>query len=120
MTPEERLTAFLQLCRSARRIKEAALRQMRQACLLDEDSGLDEPFQQFQQFLPERARHVVRILDFLGAFLWEQVAPQSSPLLGGVGGGFPLRRNALHIHRNPPYLAWVNVSFVGAPLESDE
>jgi hypothetical protein len=27
MTPEERLAAFLQLCRSARRIKEAALRQ---------------------------------------------------------------------------------------------
>jgi len=27
MTPEERLTAFLQLCRSARKIKEAALRQ---------------------------------------------------------------------------------------------
>lgn len=27
MTPEERLTTFLQLCRSARKIKEAALRQ---------------------------------------------------------------------------------------------
>jgi len=27
MTPEQRLQAFLQLCRSARRIKEAALRQ---------------------------------------------------------------------------------------------
>jgi len=27
MTPEQRLKAFLQLCRSARRIKEAAFRQ---------------------------------------------------------------------------------------------
>jgi hypothetical protein len=27
MTPEQRLKAFLELCRSARRIKEAALRQ---------------------------------------------------------------------------------------------
>ena len=54
-------------------------------------------------------------MDFLGAFLWEQVVPQSSPL-GGVGGGFAVRRTRLNLAAYPNMAVapgtWVPVTTV--------